>query len=138
MRVQQIVMPDGAETWTVVDDAGDVVVSIQAFLVHLQALDRAPTTARAYAFSLKLWFEFLGRVQVGWDEARAEHVSRFVAWFRAPADNVVVLEGGSARRSPATVNRHLAALLLLRLPRPQRCRAGPGPGGLAAVQPGRL
>jgi integrase len=33
-----------------------------------------------------------------------------VAWLRAPADNVVVLEGGSARRSAATVNKHLAAL----------------------------
>jgi hypothetical protein len=44
-------------------------------------------------------------------EARAEHVSRFVAWLRAAAANVVVLEGGSARRSAATANKHLAASL---------------------------
>jgi integrase/recombinase XerD len=110
MRVQQVLMPDGAESWTVLDDAGEFVAPIEAYLAHLQALDRSPTTLRTYATSLKLWFEFLAQVQLGWDEVRAEHVSRFVAWLRAPADNVVVLEGGSARRSAATVNKHLAAL----------------------------
>ena len=33
-----------------------------------------------------------------------------MAWLRSPADNVAVLEGGSGRCGPATVNRHLAAL----------------------------
>ncbi|MFN2504042.1 MAG: tyrosine-type recombinase/integrase, partial [Acidimicrobiales bacterium] len=31
-------------------------------------------------------------------------------WLRAPAANVIVLDTGVARRSPATVNRHLAAV----------------------------
>ena len=110
MRIQHVLMPDGSESWTVLDDAGEVVAAVEAYLAHLQALDRSPTTARTYATSLKLWFEFLARVAVGWDEARAEHVSRFVAWLRAPADNVVVLDAGTARRAPATVNKHLAAL----------------------------
>lgn len=110
MRVQQVVMPDGAESWTVLDDGGVRVGPVEVFLAHLQALDRSPTTVRAYAFSLKWWFEFLGLVGVGWNEAKADHVSRFVAWLRAPADNVVVLEGGSAVRSVATVNRHLAGV----------------------------
>jgi site-specific recombinase XerD len=94
----------------VLDDSGELVAPVEAYLAHLQALDRSPTTARSYAMSLKLWFEFLGLAEARWDEAKAEHVSRFVAWLRAPAPNVVVLEGGNARRSPPTVNRHLAAL----------------------------
>ena len=110
MRAQRVVMPDGSEPWTLLEDAGDVVAPVEAYLAHLQALDRSPTTARTYATSLKLWFEFLSMVEVHWDGARAEHVSRFVAWLRAPAGNVVVLEEGSARRSAATVNKHLAAL----------------------------
>ncbi len=110
MRAQRVVMPDGSESWTLLEDTGDVVAPVEAYLAHLQAMDRSPTTARTYATSLKLWFEFLCIVQVHWDGARAEHVSRFVAWLRAPAGNVVVLEGGSARRSAATVNKHLAAL----------------------------
>jgi len=110
VRVHQVLMPEGSESWTVVADSGDVVIPVEAYLSHLQALDRSPTTLRTYATSLKLWFEFLGEVQVLWDEARAEHVSRFVAWLRAPAKNVVVLEGASARRGAATLNKHLAAL----------------------------
>ncbi len=110
MRVQQVLTPDGAESWTVLGDDGEVVAPVEAYLAHLQALDRSPTTVRTYATSLKLWFEFLAQVQLAWDCARAEHVSRFVAWLRAPADNAVVLDGGSARRTAATVNKHLAAL----------------------------
>lgn len=110
MRVQRVLMPDGAESWTVLGGDGEPVAAVEAFLAHLQALDRSPTTVRTYALSLKLWLEFLARVGVGLDEARVEHVSRFVAWLRAPAENVTVLAGGLARCCPATVNRHLAAL----------------------------
>ncbi len=65
---------------------------------------------RAYAHGLRLWFEFLDRRELAWDVAGIEDVSRFVAWLRAPADNVIVLDDTAAVRSAATVNRHLAAL----------------------------
>jgi integrase/recombinase XerD len=65
---------------------------------------------RAYAHGLRLWFEFLDLRGLAWDSAGVEHVSRFVAWLRAPADNVIVLDDTAAVRSEATVNRHLAAL----------------------------
>ena len=35
-----------------------------------------------------MWSQFLDRVGVGADEVTVEHVSRFVAWLRAPAENV--------------------------------------------------
>ena len=110
MRVQRVLMPDGSESWTVLGDDGAPVTEVEGFFAHLHALDRAPTTQRTYATSLKLWLVFLGQVGVALDEAEVEHVSRFVAWLRAPADNVAVLPGGTSRRGPATVNKHLAAL----------------------------
>jgi len=103
-------MPSGAESWTVLGPDGAPVPAVEAFLAHLQALNRSPTTVRTYASSLKLWLEFLARVEVEVDAARVEHVSRFVAWLRAPAENVIVLEEGRGRCAPGTVNRHLAAL----------------------------
>ncbi len=108
-RVQRLEMPDRSESFTVLD-AGGVVAAAEAFLAHLQALDRSPLTVRTYAFSLKLWFEFLSITGVAWDAARVEHVSRFVAWLRAPALNVVVLDSGTPTRTAATVNKHLAGL----------------------------
>jgi integrase/recombinase XerD len=72
VRVQRVVMPEGAESWTVLGDDGNPLPPVEAFLAHLQALDRSPTTLRTYASSLKLWFEFLNRVGVsstkrGWN-----------------------------------------------------------------------
>jgi integrase/recombinase XerD len=58
----------------------------------------------------KLWFEHLDAVGVDWAAAGVEVVAPFVSWLRAPADNVIVLDTGTARRSASTVNRHLAGL----------------------------
>jgi hypothetical protein len=63
----------------------------------------ARRTRCAYATGLRLWFEFLGHAGVGWADADVGDAARFAAWLRAPAGNVVVLETGAGRRSPATV-----------------------------------
>ena len=116
----------GVESWTVLGDDGVVVAPAEQYLAYLSALERSPNTVRAYAVSLRLWFEFLGRVGVAWAEAGAEDVARFVAWLRAPAENVIVLETGAGQRSAATVNRHLAAVFGLY---DHHARAGVGAAG---------
>lgn len=111
MRVQRVRMPvTNAESWTVLDDEYRPEPAIEQYLAYLAALERSPNTVRAYASSLKLWFEFLAQIDVGWDAASVDDVARFVSWLRAPAANVIVLENGTGRRSPATVNRHLAGV----------------------------
>ena len=97
MIVHRVVMPvTESVSWTVLGDDGAPVEPVESYLAICAALERSPNTQRAYATSLKLWFEFLGHVGVAWDEAGVEDVARFVAWLRAPADNVVVLDGGTA------------------------------------------
>lgn len=111
MMVQKVVMPTTATlSWTVVDDALEPVEPAEQYLAFLSAIERAPTTVRAYAFSLKLWFEFLSGRGLVWDGVSVDTVAQFVAWLRAPADNVIVLDAAAARRAPTTVNRHLAAV----------------------------
>ena len=111
MFVQRVVMPvTEAVSWTVLGDDGDAVAPVESYLAYLAALERSPNTQRAYATSLKLWFEFLAGTDVDWDEAGVDDVARFVSWLRAPAANVIVFETGTAARAPATVNRHLAAV----------------------------
>ena len=111
MRVQRVLMPvTDAESWTVLDDDGVPVESIETFLAFLSAVERSPNTQKAYATSLKLWFEFLAAIETRFDAAGPDEVARFVSWLRAPAPNVVVLAEGVAKRAPATVNRHLAAV----------------------------
>lgn len=111
MRVQRVVMPlTGAESWTVVDSDWAPVEPAERYLAHLAGIERSPNTVRAYAHGLRLWFEFLDLRGLAWESTGVEDVSRFVAWLRAPADDVIVLDDTAAVRSEATVNRHLAAL----------------------------
>ena len=112
VKVQRVIVPvTGAESWTVVDDVWGVLIApVERYLAHLAGIERSPNTVRAYAYGLRLWFEFLELRGLVWDSVGVEDVSRFVAWLRAPADNVIVLDDTAAVRSAATVNRHLAAL----------------------------
>ena len=104
------VLTGNAESWTVLGEDGLPAEPAEAYLAYLAALERSPNTLRAYAHSLRMWLEFLGGQQTGWREAGVEQVARFVAWLRAPAANVIVLDAGGSARAPATVNRHLAAV----------------------------
>jgi integrase len=111
MLVQRVLMPaGGAESWTVLDHQGEVIEPVERYLAYLAAIERSPNTVRAYAISLKLWFEFLVAAGLAWDRVSIEDVARFVAWLRAPAPNVVVLAEGAGVRRPATVNRYLAGV----------------------------
>jgi len=80
------------------------------YLAHLEAIERSPNTLRAYASSLRLFFDFLAGRDVAWDRAGLEDLGRFVSWLRAPAEAVVVIGVDAAARAPSTVNRHLAAV----------------------------
>ena len=111
MRVQRVVAPvSGAVSWTVVDESFEPVGPAEAYLAHLEAIERSPNTVRAYASSLKLWFEDLARRSVAWDAVGLDDVGRFVDWLRSPADGVIVIDPGVSRRAALTVNRHLAAV----------------------------
>jgi site-specific recombinase XerD len=111
MFVQRVLMPvSEAESWTLLGEDGSVVEPVEQYLAYLTAIERSPNTVRAYAISLKLWFEFLAHVGVDWRCAGPEDVARFVAWLRAPAENVIVLADASAVRAPASINRYLAAV----------------------------
>jgi len=109
--VQRVVMHGGgSDSWTVLDDAGEVIEPAERYLAYLSAIERSPNTVRAYAISLKLWFEFLDGVGLVWDEVGIEDVARFVGWLRAPAPNVVVLADEAGRRRPSSINRYLAGV----------------------------
>jgi integrase/recombinase XerD len=111
MRAQRVLMPvTGVESWTVVDQDFGPVEAAERYLAFLSSIERSPNTVRAYAHSLALWLEFLALRRTDWASAGVEDVSRFVSWLRAPAGNVIVLDAATARRSEATVNRHLAGV----------------------------
>jgi integrase/recombinase XerD len=109
--VQRVVMPGtGLVSWTVLGEDGLPVPAVESYLAHLAALERSPQTVRGYAIGLRFFLDYLAGRGLAWDEVHLEDVARFVSWLRAPAPNVVVLDGGTARRSERTVNHYLAAV----------------------------
>ncbi len=112
--MQKIVAPGGETSWTVVDKQFEPVEPIEVFLAHLEAIERSPNTLRAYASSLRLFFDFLAGQGVAWDAVGLDEVGRFVSWLRRPSAEVVIpIDAGVSARAASTVNRHLAAVFAL-------------------------
>jgi len=111
MLVQKVVSPGGDTSWTVVDERFEPVEPVEVYLAHLEAIERSPNTLRAYASSLRLFFEFLAVRGVEWDAVGLDEVGRFVSWLRRPGDDVVIpIDSSVSARAASTVNRHLAAV----------------------------
>jgi integrase/recombinase XerD len=110
VRVQRVLAPGAAESWTVIGADLRPVEPIERYLAWLSRIERAPTTVRAYAHDLKTFWAFVESRGIEWDRVSLEQLGEFTAWLRQPADNVVVLASGRAARSAATVNRILTAV----------------------------
>ena len=81
MLIHRVVAPvSGAVSSTVVDEFFEPVEPAEAYLAYLVAVERSPNTVRAYASSLKLWFEHVARQERAWDAVGLEDVGRFVSW----------------------------------------------------------
>ncbi len=114
MRVQRVVMPWDAVSWTVLGDDGSPVGAVDRFLGFLSSSEKSPNTVKSYAHDLKDWFSYLSGCGLAWDEVALEDVAAFVAWLRLPPrgrDGTVAVLGEQAHHCGAsTVNRKLAAV----------------------------
>jgi len=109
--VQRVAGVAGATAgWTVIGDDRRPVGPVERYLAWLSDVERSPNTVRAYAQDLKTFWVFLGVRGIAWDGVTLEQLGQFTAWLRQPAGNVIVLAGGPAARSAATVNRMLTAV----------------------------
>ncbi len=101
----------GSVSWTVVGPDRLPVGPVERYLAWLTHIERSPNTVRAYAHDLKLYWSFLSARGLGWEKPSVEALGEFTAWLRSPAENVVVLMSGDARRGRRTVNRALSAVI---------------------------
>jgi integrase/recombinase XerD len=114
VRVQRVVMPWDAVSWTVLGDDGVPVGPVDRFLAFLSSAERSPNTVKSYAHDLKDWFCYLSGRDLAWDEVTLEDVGSFVAWLRLPPQGrdgtVAVLTALAHHCGASTVNRKLAAV----------------------------
>lgn len=72
---------DPFEPYRLIDPAGQVVLSVQSYLGHLQAAGRAAATQRSYGMDLLRWFRFLWAVEVPWEQATRVDAQDFCRWM---------------------------------------------------------
>lgn len=107
-----MLLPSSGEiAWTVIGPDRRPVADVDEFLAWLTNIERSVNTVEAYARDLKTYFEFLVFRKIQWQEVGIAELGEFAAWARQPADNVFVVSEASARRSAASVNRMLTAVI---------------------------
>lgn len=109
-RVQEVRLPSGHVTYTVLDQRYVQLKAADTFLAYLDGIQRSPNTVRAYARGLAWYFTFLRERDLSWEDVRLDDVARFVQWLRAPASNVIVADLAAARVANSTINLYLAAV----------------------------
>ena len=114
-EVQKARLPGSERSiWLVVGDDFLPIEPIRRFLDYLNDLERSPNTVRAYAYHLKLFWDYLQERELDWRHVGLGERAGFVAWLRRGSSRVVSLEEQQARRSESTINAILSAVYAFR------------------------
>jgi site-specific recombinase XerD len=110
-RVQQVRLPSGAATWTVIGGDGLSIDAAEEYLEYLR-VSSSPNTVKSYARALALWWRWLQTTQVGWHDVGLSEFTGFVHWLRTGDDGTIVAFAPSAPKlSESTVAVRLQAVL---------------------------
>lgn len=90
------------------------VEPVESFLAYLRGIERSPNTVKAYAFHLKLYWDYLQSRHLDWTAVSIVDLADFMAWLRSPyPDGVVSMQIEEAKRTESTVNAILTAVCML-------------------------
>lgn len=105
-------LPDGSTTYTVIDGTGRAIGPIEDWLEFGRACDHSPNTAKAYALSLRLWWNWLALIEKDWRDVGLDDFGGFIQWLRtgdSPKTRQLVAQG--KQPAPATLHQRLAAVV---------------------------
>lgn len=113
MKVQKAQISPHEVTWYVLGNDHLPIKPITGFIRYLNNTDKSPCTIRGYAYSLKLFWEYLADKNIDWVTISLDGLAGFVGWLRieqeTPAKIINITEPFSARK-PATINVILGCL----------------------------
>jgi integrase len=117
----------GGDLWEpvrLIDDDGELVVPVMAFLRELQASGRSAATQRSYAMDLLRWFRFGWAIGVGWGQATRVEARDFCRWLglrdkpvragagrRRVVPNAVTGKSGPGSKYAASTRAHSETVL---------------------------
>ena len=96
--------------WLVVGEGHLPVEPVRRYLAYLDDVERSPNTLRAYAYHLKLFWDYLAWAKLAWIDVGLGQLARFMAWLRRHDPDVVPFGEAPIRRRESTINTILAAV----------------------------
>ncbi|MBL1178657.1 tyrosine-type recombinase/integrase [Pantanalinema sp. GBBB05] len=114
MKVQKVKLQSGQTTWMVLGDDFLPIEPVEEFLAYLRGIERSPNTIKAYAFHLKLYWEYLQDKILDWTAIGLVELADFMVWLRSPNPvGVMSIQELQAKRTESTVNAILASVRML-------------------------
>lgn len=106
MKVQEVKLDNNQRRYLLVNDAGLPLIPVSKYLKYIDNSEKSFNTQKTYAYSLKLYFEYLQEIDIDYKNININILSNFVGWLRNPYENnkVVNLKPTKAKRSEKTVN----------------------------------
>jgi len=112
MHVVEVETGDRQKRYVVIDDAGIFVEPIVRYLKYLDRIGSARQTLRSYAFTLKLYWEYLIQQRLDWKQISLDDLSHFILWLKLPSGSLKVLPVHPVPqiRSNRTINHALTVV----------------------------
>ncbi len=104
VAVARVVRGDDQVPWHLVDELGEAIEPVRAYLRDLAARTSSADTIRTYAYALGRWWRFLAAIDVPWDRATSAETRDLVLWLRQATKPAAGVRRESAKTA-GTVNR---------------------------------
>lgn len=106
MKVQEVKLDNNQRRYLLVNDNGLLIMPVAKYLKYIDNTGKSFNTQKTYAYSLKLYFEYLQEIDINYKNVNINILSDFVGWLRNPHENnkVVNLKPTKSKRTEKTVN----------------------------------
>ena len=106
MKVQEVKLENNQKRYLLVDNNGLPIIPVARYLKYIDNSEKSFNTQKTYAYSLKLYFEYLEEINVYYRNVNINILSKFVGWLRNPYENnkVITIKPTKSRRTEKTVN----------------------------------
>ena len=106
MKVQEVKLDNNQRRYLLLNDNGLPIIPVAKYLKYIDNSEKSFNTQKTYAYSLKLYFEYLKEINIDYRNVNINILSNFVGWLRNPyeSDKVVNIKPTKAKRTEKTVN----------------------------------
>lgn len=106
MKVQEVKLDNNQRRYLLLDNNGLPIIPVAKYLKYIDNSEKSFNTQKTYAYSLKLYLEYLEEINADYRNVNINILSNFVGWLRNPyeSDKVVNIKPTKAKRTEKTVN----------------------------------